>query len=78
MSASQRMKAASQKHDKKIVQRGNVPKTTKVEENKTPVGPWLLGLFIFVVCGSAIELSKGFNKTGFRIINKCKISYKNY
>ena len=28
MSASQRMKAASQKHDKKIILRGNVPKTT--------------------------------------------------
>ena len=23
-------------------------------ESKYPVGPWLIGLFIFVVCGSAI------------------------
>jgi len=26
----------------------------KQEEDKLPVGPWLLGLFIFVVCGSGV------------------------
>jgi len=26
----------------------------KQEEDKLPVGPWLLGLFIFVVCGSGL------------------------
>ncbi|CAF88539.1 unnamed protein product, partial [Tetraodon nigroviridis] len=25
-----------------------------VNEEKSPVGPWLLALFVFVVCGSAI------------------------
>ena len=52
MSAQQRMKVAAGKHDKKITQRGKV--VAKQEENKPPVGPWLLGLFIFVVCGSAV------------------------
>ena len=78
MPPMQRMKVASEKHSKNILNRGNVPKTTvssvypalallipqpidltafaqqKSEEGKTPVGPWLLGLFIFVVCGSAV------------------------
>jgi hypothetical protein len=48
------MKVASEKHSKNILNRGNVPKTNKGEEAKTPVGPWLLGLFLFVVCGSAV------------------------
>ena len=26
----------------------------KAHEEKNPVGPWLLGLFVFVVCGSAV------------------------
>ena len=26
----------------------------KATEEKNPVGPWLLGLFVFVVCGSAV------------------------
>lgn len=26
----------------------------KSKDNQYPVGPWLLALFIFVVCGSAI------------------------
>ena len=26
----------------------------KGDETKAPVGPWLLALFIFVVCGSAV------------------------
>ena len=26
----------------------------KSGEEKTPVGPWLVGLFVFVVCGSAV------------------------
>ncbi|AWO97466.1 putative stress-associated endoplasmic reticulum protein 1-like [Scophthalmus maximus] len=25
-----------------------------INEEKSPVGPWLLALFVFVVCGSAI------------------------
>ncbi|KAK1153342.1 UNVERIFIED_CONTAM: hypothetical protein FKN15_077735 [Acipenser sinensis] len=55
MSAIQRMKIANEKHSKTITQRGNVQKNTRVvTEDKSPVGPWLLALFVFVVCGSAI------------------------
>nr|ALX72359.1 cell protein CPr4 [Odontobuthus doriae] len=54
MVTSQRMRIANEKASKNVTQRGNVPKTTRVQEEKYPVGPWLLGLFIFVVCGSAI------------------------
>uniref|UniRef100_A0A8C1S1M7 Stress-associated endoplasmic reticulum protein n=1 Tax=Cyprinus carpio TaxID=7962 RepID=A0A8C1S1M7_CYPCA len=55
MSAVQRMKVANEKHSKTITQRGHVQKTTRVvNEEKSPVGPWLLTLFVFVVCGSAI------------------------
>ncbi|MGH0178469.1 UNVERIFIED_CONTAM: hypothetical protein FKN15_077467 [Acipenser sinensis] len=53
MSAIQRMKIANEKHSKTITQRGNVQKNTRVvTEDKSPVGPWLLALFVFVVCGS--------------------------
>jgi len=52
--AQQRMKIANAKAEKNITARGNVPKSTKPDQEKYPVGPWLLALFIFVVCGSAI------------------------
>uniref|UniRef100_A0AAY5KFS2 Stress-associated endoplasmic reticulum protein n=1 Tax=Esox lucius TaxID=8010 RepID=A0AAY5KFS2_ESOLU len=53
MSAVQRMKVANEKHSKTITQRGHVQKTMRVvNEEKSPVGPWLLALFVFVVCGS--------------------------
>jgi len=55
MSAQQRMKIANEKASKNITNRGNVIKSTqKPPDEKYPVGPWLLGLFVFVVCGSAI------------------------
>ena len=54
MATTQRMKVASEKHSKNITSRGSVPKSLKPEEDKYPVGPWLIGLFIFVVCGSAV------------------------
>lgn len=54
MAPKQRMKVANEKASKYILMRGNVPKTLKNKENQYPVGPWLLALFIFVVCGSAI------------------------
>uniref|UniRef100_A0A9L0IN09 Stress-associated endoplasmic reticulum protein 1 n=2 Tax=Boreoeutheria TaxID=1437010 RepID=A0A9L0IN09_EQUAS len=42
-------------NSKNITQRGNVAKTSRnAPEEKASVGPWLLALFIFVVCGSAI------------------------
>lgn len=54
MAPQQRIKMANEKASRNITQRGNVPKSTKNAEEKYPVGPWLLALFIFVVCGSAI------------------------
>uniref|UniRef100_T1KZG0 Stress-associated endoplasmic reticulum protein n=1 Tax=Tetranychus urticae TaxID=32264 RepID=T1KZG0_TETUR len=53
MVKTQRMKVANEKASKNVTLRGNVPKTT-LTDDKYPVGPWLLALFIFVVCGSAI------------------------
>jgi len=49
------MKIANEKASKNITNRGNVIKSAqKPPDEKYPVGPWLLGLFVFVVCGSAI------------------------
>uniref|UniRef100_A0AAR2IQW9 Stress-associated endoplasmic reticulum protein n=1 Tax=Pygocentrus nattereri TaxID=42514 RepID=A0AAR2IQW9_PYGNA len=53
MVAKQRIRMANEKHSKNITQRGNVTASTNIKE-KYPVGPWLLALFVFVVCGSAI------------------------
>ncbi|XP_063264634.1 stress-associated endoplasmic reticulum protein 1 isoform X3 [Prinia subflava] len=53
MVAKQRIRMANEKHSKNITQRGNVAKTSRTApEEKASVGPWLLALFIFVVCGS--------------------------
>lgn len=54
MAPQQRIRMANEKASRNITQRGNVPKSTKSAEEKYPVGPWLLALFLFVVCGSAI------------------------
>jgi len=54
MVAKQKMRVASDKHSRNVLTRGNVPKTLKQADDQYPVAPWLLGLFIFVVCGSAI------------------------
>ncbi|XP_055308935.1 stress-associated endoplasmic reticulum protein 2 [Sitodiplosis mosellana] len=54
MAPKQRMRVANEKASKNITLRGNVPKSTKAKEDQYPVGPWLLALFLFVVCGSAI------------------------
>ncbi|KAM7133689.1 stress-associated endoplasmic reticulum protein 1 isoform 1-T1 [Molossus nigricans] len=56
MVAKQRIRMANEKHSKNITQRGNVAKTSRnAPEEKASVGPWLLALFIFVVCGSDIR-----------------------
>ncbi|MBN3308550.1 SERP1 protein, partial [Amia calva] len=53
MVAKQRIRMANEKHSKNITQRGNVAKSTRnAQDDKVSVGPWLLALFIFVVCGS--------------------------
>ncbi|XP_076436059.1 stress-associated endoplasmic reticulum protein 2-like [Babylonia areolata] len=54
MPSKQRMRIANEKHSKNITTRGNVPKTLKPTDEQYPVGPALLALFIFVVCGSAV------------------------
>jgi len=55
MVAKQRIRMANEKHSKNITQRGNVVKSTRsAQDDRVAVGPWLLALFIFVVCGSAI------------------------
>jgi len=54
MAAKQRMRVASEKHSQNVNQRGNVAKSLKPQDDKYAVGPVLLGLFLFVVCGSAV------------------------
>nr|XP_033779382.1 stress-associated endoplasmic reticulum protein 2-like [Geotrypetes seraphini] len=54
MAGVQRMKVANEKHSKSITQRGSLHRAAAPPEEKAPVGPWLLALFVFVVCGSAI------------------------
>ncbi len=54
MPSKQRMRLANEKASKNVEKRGNVPKSSKPTDDKYPVAPWLLGLFIFVVYGSAI------------------------
>jgi hypothetical protein len=59
------MRIQNQKHSQNVTNRGNVPKTQKPQEDKAPFGPILLGIFIFVVCGSAI----------FQIIQSIRMGY---
>ncbi|KAL5224079.1 hypothetical protein ABZP36_010718 [Zizania latifolia] len=42
----------SAKFQKNIMKRGSVPETTVKKGNDYPVGPMVLGFFIFVVVGS--------------------------
>ena len=50
----QRMKRANDINAKNINKKGNVKTTLNPVEEKSPVGPWLLALFVFVVIGSAV------------------------
>ncbi|XP_029139409.1 stress-associated endoplasmic reticulum protein 2-like [Crotalus tigris] len=54
MPGVQRMKVANERHSKSITQRGGPHRAPSPPEERAPVGPWLLALFVFVVCGSAI------------------------
>nr|XP_056719147.1 stress-associated endoplasmic reticulum protein 2-like [Euleptes europaea] len=54
MSGVQRMKAANERRSKGITRGGGLHRAPTPQEEKAPVGPWLLALFVFVVCGSAI------------------------
>lgn len=54
MAPKQRITAANNAFTKNINNRGNVAKSLKPQEDKYPVSPILIGLFLFVVCGSAV------------------------
>ncbi|KAK5986775.1 Stress-associated endoplasmic reticulum protein 2 [Trichostrongylus colubriformis] len=54
MAPKQRMTVANSQFSKNVTNRGNVAKSLKPQEDKYPAAPWLIGLFVFVVCGSAI------------------------
>ncbi|XP_062860125.1 stress-associated endoplasmic reticulum protein 1-like [Trichomycterus rosablanca] len=54
MVAKQTICMANKKHSKNIKQKGNVKSSKNNADDKVAVGPWLLALFVFVVCGSAI------------------------
>uniref|UniRef100_A0AC35G7T3 Stress-associated endoplasmic reticulum protein n=1 Tax=Panagrolaimus sp. PS1159 TaxID=55785 RepID=A0AC35G7T3_9BILA len=56
MAPKQRMNVANEQFTKNVVKRGNVEKSSKSME-KSRVGPWLIGMFVFVVCGSGKNLS---------------------
>eukprot|EP00850_Spirogloea_muscicola_P005933 SM000027S09714 [mRNA] locus=s27:981976:982527:- [translate_table: standard] len=42
------------KFHKNVFRRGAVPETIQKKETKYPVAPWVIGLFVFVVVGSAL------------------------
>ncbi|KAK0404101.1 hypothetical protein QR680_017288 [Steinernema hermaphroditum] len=54
MPAKQRMNAANNAFSKNVSNRGNVQKSLKPQDTKYPAAPWLIGMFVFVVCGSAV------------------------
>ncbi|KAF1746895.1 hypothetical protein GCK72_023353 [Caenorhabditis remanei] len=54
MAPKQRMALANKQFSKNVNNRGNVAKSLKPAEDKYPAAPWLIGLFVFVVCGSAV------------------------
>jgi len=65
MAAKQRIKVANDNFSKNVTSRGNVAKTLKPTEDKYAVGPWLIALFVFLVCGSAIFEIIRYVKSGF-------------
>jgi len=70
MPSKQRMRIANEKHSKNINTRGNVPKSLKPSEEKYPVGPALLALFVFVVCGSAVfQIIQSIRMTWWKIMD---------
>ncbi|CAF3360510.1 unnamed protein product [Rotaria sp. Silwood1] len=60
-------KRAVEVHNKKVTQRGNVPKTNKQVDSKTPVGPWLLALFVFVVVVCQILTADNLRSTYMKV-----------
>jgi hypothetical protein len=65
MAPKQRIQVANKHFSSNVTNRGKVQKSLKPEANKYPAAPWLIGVFVFVVCGSAIfELVRAI-KMGF-------------
>eukprot|EP00197_Chlamydomonas_leiostraca_P006252 CAMPEP_0202862566 /NCGR_PEP_ID=MMETSP1391-20130828/3560_1 /ASSEMBLY_ACC=CAM_ASM_000867 /TAXON_ID=1034604 /ORGANISM="Chlamydomonas leiostraca, Strain SAG 11-49" /LENGTH=68 /DNA_ID=CAMNT_0049542115 /DNA_START=132 /DNA_END=338 /DNA_ORIENTATION=+ len=55
MTTSKRIaNAKTSKFHQNVHKRGNVSDSTVVKEKKLPVGPVMLGFFLFVVVGSAL------------------------
>ncbi|VDP26397.1 unnamed protein product [Soboliphyme baturini] len=65
MAPKQRMKVANEFYSKNVTQRGNVAKTLKQQEDKYAAAPWLIGLFVFVVCGSGKRFCIFFSQSKF-------------
>jgi hypothetical protein len=65
MAPKRLMNVANQQFNKNVNQRGNIPKSLKAQADKYPAAPWLIGLFVFVVCGSAIFEIIRYIKLGF-------------
>ncbi|KAI3713899.1 hypothetical protein L1987_72486 [Smallanthus sonchifolius] len=42
------------KFDKNITRRGSVPQTSTKKDNDYPIGPIMIGFFVFVVIGSSL------------------------
>merc|ERR1712243_245905 len=53
MPSTPQMRKANEKNAKNVTKRGNVTKTSKTDD-KYPVSPELIALFVFVVIGSAV------------------------
>ncbi|KAJ4433598.1 Stress-associated endoplasmic reticulum protein 2 [Periplaneta americana] len=71
MAPKQRMRIANEKASKNVTMRGNVPKSSKPQDEKYPVGPGLLALFIFVVCGSGKEVKNNLHSIKYRNEGMC-------
>ncbi|RAL38646.1 unnamed protein product [Cuscuta campestris] len=55
MTTSRRLSSRKvEKFEKNITKRGSVPETTAKKASNYPVGPILLGFFVFVVIGSSL------------------------
>ncbi|CAD8086987.1 unnamed protein product [Paramecium sonneborni] len=54
MPSAQTMKLRSQNYQGNINRPGKVPKSIIKKEENLPIGPILLGVFLFVVVGSAL------------------------
>ena len=54
LQADRRIKEKNELYNSNVDKRGSVPTSLNKKEDKFPVGPVLLGFFLFVVVGSAL------------------------